>query len=64
MVRQKVLRQWTVIDWCTGRDTIGAQIIKIIDVDPPVCVSPPDFAFDIETDEGKCTGTFIVPALM
>lgn len=59
---RKVLRQWTVIDWCTGRDTISAQIIKIIDNDPPVCVSPPDFAFDINTDEGKCTGTFVVPA--
>ena len=29
---------------------------------PPVCVSPPDFKFNINTDEGKCTGTFKVPA--
>ncbi|MBK8700426.1 MAG: T9SS type A sorting domain-containing protein [Saprospiraceae bacterium] len=59
---RKVLRQWTVIDWCTGRDTVGAQVIKILDTQPPVCVSPPDFKFDISTDEGKCTGTFVVPA--
>ncbi|MBK8110048.1 MAG: T9SS type A sorting domain-containing protein [Saprospiraceae bacterium] len=59
---KKVLRQWTVIDWCTGRDTVSAQIIKIVDTDPPVCVSPPDFVFNVTTDEGKCTGTFVVPA--
>ncbi len=58
----KVLRQWTVIDWCTGRDTVAGQVIKIIDDAPPVCVSPSDFKFDIATDEGKCTGTFKVPA--
>ena len=56
---KKVLRQWTVIDWCTGRDTIGAQIIKIIDIDPPMC------PFLLQTlhltskpTEGKCHGTF------
>ncbi len=58
----KVLRQWTVIDWCTGKDTVAGQVIKIIDDAPPICVSPPDFKFDISTDEGKCTGTFKVPA--
>ena len=59
---RKVLRQWTVIDWCTGKDTVGAQIIKIIDKAPPVCVSSPEYKYTQETDEGKCTGTFIVPA--
>ena len=59
---RKVLRQWNVIDWCTGRDTVGNQIIKIIDDVAPVCVAPPDFVFDINTDPGKCTGTFKVPA--
>lgn len=58
----KVLRQWNVLDWCTGRDTIGNQIIKVLDTKAPVCISPDDFVFDIFTDEGKCTGTFVVPA--
>ncbi len=58
---KKILRQWTILDWCTGKDTVAAQVIKIIDNAPPVCVSPPDFKFNIKTDEGKCTGTFKVP---
>ncbi len=58
----KVLRQWNVIDWCTGRDTVGNQIIKVLDTKPAICISPPDFKFNIFTDEGKCTGTFTVPA--
>jgi hypothetical protein len=59
---KKVLREWTVIDWCTGKDTVVGQVIKILDKAAPVCVSPPDFKFNINTDEGKCTGTFKVPA--
>lgn len=58
----KVLRQWNVIDWCTGRDTLAAQIIKIIDDQAPVCASANDFRFNANTDEGKCTGSFVVPA--
>ena len=59
---KKVFRQWVVIDWCTGEEASGNQVIKIIDSDPPICVAPPDFVFDITTDPGKCTGTFRVPA--
>ncbi len=59
---RKILRQWNVIDWCTGRDTIAAQVIKIIDDEAPICTSAEDFKFNIKTDEGKCTGTFKVPA--
>ena len=58
----KVLRQWNVLDWCTGRDTTGNQVIKVEDTTAPICISPNDFVFDISTDEGKCTGTFDVPA--
>jgi hypothetical protein len=59
---KKILRQWNVIDWCTGKDSSSAQIIKIVDRDAPVCVSAEDFKFNTKTDEGKCTGTFKVPA--
>ncbi|MEE9439845.1 MAG: hypothetical protein V3V14_12640, partial [Saprospiraceae bacterium] len=57
----KVLRQWTVIDWCTGEEKSDNQIIKILDNSPPVCSAPPDYSFDITTDDGQCTGTFTVP---
>lgn len=57
----KVLRQWNVLDWCTGEERIDLQIIKIIDDLPPVCTSVPDFYNNIPTDEHECTGTFLVP---
>ena len=57
----KVLRQWVVIDWCTGQSETRNQIIKIVDDAPPICVSPPDLFFEATTDPNKCTGTFDVP---
>ncbi len=32
----KVVRQWYVIDWCTGQDTTHNQIIKVMDTTAPV----------------------------
>ncbi|MFZ1704775.1 MAG: T9SS type A sorting domain-containing protein [Saprospiraceae bacterium] len=58
----KVLRQWFVIDWCTGGEATRNQIIKVIDDTPPVCTSAPDFFYKAKTDPNKCTGTFKVPA--
>ena len=58
---QKVLRQWVVIDWCTGQEATDNQIIKVIDNLPPVCTSQPDFVDNIPTDQGLCTGTYLVP---
>ena len=59
---QKVLRQWVVIDWCTGEEITDNQIIKVIDTTPPLCTSQPDFIDNISTDQGSCTGTYTVPA--
>jgi len=58
---QKVLRQWVVIDWCTGEEMTDNQIIKVIDNMPPVCTAQPDFVDNIPTDNGLCTGTYLVP---
>ena len=58
----KVLRQWVVIDWCTGEELNYNQIIKILDNQPPVCTTNPDFIDQIFTDEGECTATYEVPA--
>lgn len=58
----KVLRQWTVIDWCTGRDTVGVQVIKIHDTTPPLVPNPNlDSMVVSTTDPGLCTGTWKVP---
>jgi hypothetical protein len=59
---KKVLRQWIVVDWCTGQEATHNQIIKILDKSAPVCTSNADFLNEIFTDEGECTATFEVPA--
>ena len=39
---QKFLRNWTVVDWCTGDSRTEGQVVKILDVLPPISVCPPD----------------------
>ncbi|MEO6191066.1 MAG: T9SS type A sorting domain-containing protein [Saprospiraceae bacterium] len=58
----KVLRTWTVIDWCmpSGQNIYRRyQVIKVIDDRGPIikCASQ----MEISTDVSSCTGTAIVP---
>ena len=39
---RKLLRKWTVIDWCSGESVKGEHIIKVLDDEPPIKVCPPD----------------------
>lgn len=57
---RKVLRQWYVIDWCTGQDSTHSQIIKILDNQAPSCPNTTP-TFTIDNDPGLCSGTFDVP---
>ena len=41
-ISRKILRKWTVINWCTGEMAKGEQIIKVLDDEPPIKVCPPD----------------------
>jgi len=41
-ISRKILRKWTVIDWCTGEVAKGEQVIKVLDILPPYKVCPPD----------------------
>lgn len=59
---KKVLRQWTVLDWCTGQDTMHNQVIKILDTEAPVCRDHMGIYETISTDPEKCTATYEVPA--
>ena len=63
----KILRTWTVIDWCTynpnypdgpGRYT-AVQVIKVLDNDAPTFTCPDDFTVDILSD--NCLGTVTLP---
>jgi hypothetical protein len=48
----KVRRQWTIIDWCTGRDTICNQEIKIEDNTAPTLTCP--VLSPIKTNDHNC----------
>lgn len=55
----KVLRQWTVLDWCTG--TLGGhnQVIKVADVKGPDVLYPDTVI--VNTESLVCTGLWEVP---
>ncbi|MEM6963967.1 MAG: HYR domain-containing protein [Bacteroidota bacterium] len=55
----KVLRTWTVIDWCTNAIREEVQIIKVADEDAPVLTCPDDFT--IGTTSNACVGNAVLP---
>ncbi len=57
---KKILREWLVIDWCTGRDTILNQVIKIIDKRGPANPTHPTLV-NLKTDSKKCGATYKLP---
>ena len=57
----KVLRTFTVLDWCTGDVKEAFQIIKVMDNEPPIVTTIEDDEFAAYADPYTCTGTFDVP---
>jgi hypothetical protein len=57
----KVLRKWSIIDWCSGKILDHLQIIKVLDKDGPVVTCAPDFSTTITTDVNTCTASYTVP---
>ena len=55
----KIIRQWTVIDWCTGVVGGNNQLIKVIDREGPQVLYP-DTAI-VNMEELKCFGIWQVP---
>lgn len=55
----KILRQWTVLDWCTGQIGGSNQIIKVIDKKAPAILFIDSVL--VNMDEWSCTGKFEVP---
>jgi hypothetical protein len=55
----KVLRTWTVLDWCTLELIEATQIIKLSDTQGPVLTCPPDFT--VGTDFWYCYANVSVP---
>ncbi len=52
-IQVKMLRDWFVIDWCTGQTASDGQIIKVIDNVPPVSGCTMDTLF-LPRDPASC----------
>jgi len=50
----KVLRTWTILDWCEGTSRTWVQSIKVSDEQPPFLVCPAD-TLTFETIDYSCT---------
>src|SRR5690606_27394174 len=56
----KLLRQWTILDWCTGEIAGHNQVIKVTDDEGPEITYPSQVT--VGMDVWSCEGTWDVPA--
>ncbi|MEO5906355.1 MAG: HYR domain-containing protein, partial [Saprospiraceae bacterium] len=56
---QKIIRLWTVMDWCNSGQITDVQEILIIDDVPPVITCPLNIT--INTNPGVCTAKYTLP---
>jgi hypothetical protein len=57
----KVLRTWTVLDWCTAIIKEEFQIIKVVDNENPIVTCVPDNPYAVSADPYDCNGLWLVP---
>jgi len=58
----KVIREWKLLDWCTGEVVRHDQIIKVVDDEGPNFECPFDFGQEFYIQDAySCTLDFIVP---
>ncbi len=55
----KILRHWTVLDWCTNTVLEGDQLIKVVDNVGPVITPIPDMT--VSTNPSQCCATVNLP---
>jgi hypothetical protein len=55
----KILRQWTVMDWCTSQVGGHNQIIKVVDKKAPSVIFPDSVLVNIQ--DWTCSGKYEVP---
>ncbi|HPI09193.1 MAG TPA: hypothetical protein PLM41_22525, partial [Saprospiraceae bacterium] len=55
----KILRHWTVLDWCTNTILEANQLIKIVDEQGPVITTPVDMT--VSTNPSQCCATVNLP---
>ncbi len=56
---QKILRLWTVMDWCNSGTVTHLQEIRIVDNVPPEITCPSNLT--ISTDQNVCTAKYTLP---
>lgn len=56
----KILRTWTVVNWCTGTILTHTQVIAVKDKEAPVVTCPPPFVAGT-TSSIQCKATVILP---
>lgn len=57
----KVLRNWTILDWCTSEVRDSFQIVKVLDSEDPI-ISCPEDNLTVYADPYDCDADWIVPA--
>ncbi|HLO53691.1 MAG TPA: M36 family metallopeptidase, partial [Saprospiraceae bacterium] len=55
---KKVIRRWTILDWCSGELSEAIQIIKAVDQTPPTFITKDT---TVSTRPWDCTGEFFLP---
>jgi len=56
---KKYIRLWTILDWCTGTNTMQTQVIKAADEEAPT-IQAADVT--VSVDPWSCAGNFLLPA--
>ncbi len=57
----KLLRNWTVLDWCSGEIISKIQVIKVADNKGPIVTCEPDFRPNVVTSPYTCTADVKLP---
>lgn len=55
---KKVIRTWTIVDWCNGRSRLFTQLIKATDDEGPTVVVDD---VTVSVDPWVCAGNFLLP---
>jgi hypothetical protein len=55
----KILRSWTVVDWCINSSTSAMQIIEVLDLTPPVVTAPQDIT--VSSGASGCNADVLLP---
>ncbi len=58
----KIIRTWTVTDWCSGDQVTDIQIIKLLDTTAPVILNCGG-SVDVPAAAGSCEGYYGIPAV-